>query len=149
MKIIATNKQANFEYFIISTYEAGIVLVGSEVKSIRLGHTNLKDSFITFSKDGEAFIKNMFIGKFEKSTIEPVEERRSRKLLLNRRELDKIYSKIKEKGFTCIPLKLYFKDNLIKLEIAVAKGKHTYDKKETLKGKDIERDTQRQLKNYR
>ena len=149
MKIIATNRKANFEYFIISTYEAGIVLVGSEVKSIRLGHTNLKDSFITFSKEGEAFIKNMFIAKFEKSTIEPVDERRSRKLLLNRRELDKIYSKIKEKGFTCIPLKIYFKDNLIKLEIAIAKGKHTYDKKETLAKKDIERDTQRQLKNYR
>lgn len=149
MKIIATNRKANFEYFIISTYEAGIVLVGSEVKSIREGHTNLKDSFITFSNSGEAFIKNMFIGKFEKSTIEPVDERRSRKLLLNRRELDKIYSKVKEKGFTCIPLKIYFKDNLIKLEIAIAKGKHLYDKKESLARKDIERDTQRQLKNYR
>jgi len=149
MKIIATNRKANFEYFIISTYEAGIVLVGSEVKSIRLGHTNLKDSFIAFSKDGEAFIKNMFIAKFEKSTIEPVEERRSRKLLLNKRELNKIHTKIKEKGFTCIPLKIYFKDNLIKLEIAIAKGKHLYDKKDALAKKDIERDTQRQLKNYR
>lgn len=148
MKTIATNRKANFEYFIISTFEAGIVLVGSEVKSIRAGHTNLADSFITFS-NGEAFIKNMFIAKFEKSTIEPVDERRSRKLLLNKREINKIHSKIKEKGFTCIPLKIYFKDSLIKLEIAIAKGKHTYDKKESLAKKDIERDTQRQLKNYR
>ncbi len=149
MKIITTNRQANHEYFIISTFEAGIVLVGSEVKSIRLGHTNLKDSFITLSREGEAHIKNMFIAKFEKSTIDTVDERRSRKLLLNRRELDKISSKIKEKGFTCIPLKLYFKDNLVKLEIAIAKGKHTYDKKATLAERDIARDTERQLKNYR
>ncbi len=148
MKTIATNRKANFEYFIISTFEAGIVLVGSEVKSIRAGHTNLADSFITFT-NGEAFIKNMFIAKFEKSTIDTVDERRSRKLLLNKREINKIYSKIKEKGFTCIPLKIYFKDSLIKLEIAIAKGKHTYDKKESLTQKDIERDTQRQLKNYR
>ena len=148
MKLIATNKKANFEYFIISTYEAGIVLTGSEVKSIRLGHTNLKDSFITFSKDAEAFIKNMHITAYKDASIDKPDEKRNRKLLLNRSEINKLISKTKEKGFTCIPLKVYLKDNLVKIEIALAKGKHLYDKKDTLAKKDIERDTQRQLKNY-
>ena len=149
MKIIANNRKANFEYFIVSTFEAGIVLKGSEVKSIRLGHTNLQDSFITFDKKSECFIKNMHITNYKDSTIDTLDEKRSRKLLLNRHEIKKIMSKVQEKGFTCIPLKVYLKDNLVKLEIAIAKGKHTYDKKDTLAKRDIERDTQRQLKNYR
>lgn len=149
MKVIATNRKANFEYYIISTYEAGIVLVGSEVKSIRLGHTNLKDSFITFSRDGEAFIKNMHISNYKDATIDKIDEKRSRKLLLNKQEIKKITSKVQEKGFTCIPLKIYLKDNYVKLEIALAKGKHLYDKKDTLAKKDIERDTARELKKYR
>ena len=148
MKVITNNRKANFEYFIISTYEAGIVLTGSEVKSIRNGHTNLKDSFITFSKDSEAFIKNMHISAYKDATIDKVDEKRNRKLLLNRNEINKLISRTKEKGFTCVPLKIYLKDNLVKIEIALAKGKHLYDKKETLAKKDIERDTQRQLKNY-
>lgn len=149
MKTIATNRKANFEYFIISTFEAGIVLKGSEVKSIRLGHTNLQDSFITFDKNSECFIKNMHITNYKDATIDKLDEKRSRKLLLNRQEIKKILSKVQEKGFTCIPLKVYLKDNLVKLEIAIAKGKHTYDKKATIAQRDIERDTQRQLKNYR
>ena len=149
MKLIATNRKANFEYFIISTFEAGIVLKGCEVKSIRLGHTNLQDSFITFDKRNECYIKNMHITNYKESTIDKIDEKRSRKLLLNRHEIKKIMSKVQEKGFTCIPLKVYLKDNLIKLEIAIAKGKHTYDKKATLAEKDIKRDTQRLLKNYR
>ena len=149
MKIIATNRKANFEYFIISTYEAGIVLKGSEVKSIRLGHTNLKDSFITFDKHGECYIKNMHITNYKDATIDKLDEKRSRKLLLNKSEIKKLISKVQEKGFTCVPLKVYLKDSLVKLEIALAKGKHTYDKKASLAKKDIERDTQRQLKNYR
>ena len=149
MKVIDTNRKAQFEYFIISTYEAGLVLVGCEAKSVRLGHTNLKDSFITFSKDGEAFIKNMHISNYKDATIDKVDEKRSRKLLLNKHEIKKIMTKVQEKGFTCVPLKIYLKDNLIKLEIAVAKGKHLYDKKDTLAKKDIERDTQRQIKNYK
>lgn len=148
MKLIATNKKAYYDYFIISTFEAGIVLLGAEVKSIRLGHTNLKDSFITFSQ-GEAYIKNMHITNYKDSCIEKLDEKRSRKLLLNRKELDKIISKTQEKGFTCVPLKIYLKDNLVKLEIAIAKGKHLYDKKKTLAEKDIMRDAQRQIKNYR
>lgn len=149
MKIIANNRKANFEYFIISTFEAGIVLKGSEVKSIRLGHTNLNDSFITFDKNSECYIKNMHITNYKDSTIDKLDEKRSRKLLLNKHEIKKIMSKVQEKSFTCIPLKIYLKDNHVKLEIALAKGKHTYDKKDTIAKRDIERDTQRQLKNYR
>lgn len=149
MKIIATNRKANFEYFINSTFEAGIVLKGCEVKSIRLGHINLKDTFITFDKNNECYIKNMHITNYKEATIDKIDEKRSRKLLLNKSEIKKIMSKVQEKGFTCIPLKVYLKDNLVKLEIAIAKGKHTYDKKDTLAKRDIERDTKRQLKNYR
>ena len=148
MKIIATNKKACFDYFIISTFEAGIVLGGSEVKSIRLGHTNLKDSFITFSHN-EAFIKNMHISNYKDATIDKLDEKRSRKLLLNSSEIAKLISKTQEKGFTCVPLKIYLKDNLIKIEIALAKGKHLYDKKKTLAEKDIKRETERELKKYR
>lgn len=148
MKLIATNKKAYFDYFIISTYEAGIVLLGSEVKSIRLGHTNLKDSFITFSK-GEAYIKNMHISNYKDATIDKIDEKRSRKLLLNRHEIDKLISKTQEKGFTCVPLKIYIKDSIVKLEIALAKGKHLYNKKHTLAEKDIQRETERELKKYR
>ena len=149
MKIIATNRKANFEYFIHSTFEAGIVLVGCEVKSIRLGHVNLKDTFITFDKNGECYIKNMHISTYKDASLDRVDEKRSRKLLLNKSEIKKIMSRVQEKGFTCIPLKVYLKDSLVKLEIAIAKGKHTYDKKDTLAKRDIERDTQRQLKNYK
>ena len=148
MKLIATNKKAYFDYFIISTYEAGIVLVGSEVKSIRLGHTNLKDSFITFSKN-EAYIKNMHISSYKDATIDKIDEKRSRKLLLNKQEINKLIAKTQEKGFTCVPLKIYLKDNLVKLEIALAKGKHLFDKKKSLAEKDIQRDTERELKKYR
>ena len=148
MKLIANNKKANFEYFIISTYEAGVVLAGSEVKSIRLGHCSLNDSFISFSK-GEAYIKNMHISTYKDASFDKLDEKRIRKQLLNRHELDKLISKVKEKSFTCIPLKVYLKDQFVKIEIALAKGKHLYDKKETLAKKDIERDTQRQLKYYR
>ena len=148
MKVIATNRKANFEYFIISTFEAGIVLVGSEVKSIRLGHTNLKDSFITFNKNNEAFIKNMHISPYENNSLEKIDEKRSRKLLLNKSEIKKILTKVKEKGFTCIPLKIYLKDNFVKVEIAIAKGKHLYDKKATLAEKDIAMETKRELKKY-
>ena len=148
MKLIATNKKAYHDYFIISTFEAGIMLVGQEVKSIRLGHTNLKDSFITF-KDGEAYIKNMHISHYKDATLETIDEKRSRKLLLNRSEINKLIIKTKEKGFTCVPLKVYLKDNLVKIEIALAKGKHLFDKKQVFAEKDIERDTQRLLKKYK
>ena len=96
-----------------------------------------------------AVIKNMHITNYKDSTIDKLDEKRSRKLLLNKSEIKKIMTKVKEKGFTCIPLKVYLKDSLVKLEIAIAKGKHTYDKKATLAEKDIKRDTERELKKYR
>ena len=148
MKILATNRKANFEYHILSTYETGIVLVGSEVKSIRQGNVNLKDSFIDFDKKGECFVKNMHISEYKEASLDKVDEKRSRKLLLNKKEINKLISKTQEKGLTCIPLKVYLKDNLIKLEIALAQGKHLYDKKKSLAERDIKRDTERQLKMY-
>jgi SsrA-binding protein len=148
MKILATNRKANFEYHILSTYETGIVLVGSEVKSIRQGNVNLKDSFIVFDKKGECFVKNMHISEYKEASLDKVDEKRSRKLLLNKKEINKLISKTQEKGLTCIPLKVYLKDNLIKLEIALAQGKHLYDKKKSLAERDIKRDTERQLKMY-
>ena len=149
MKVITNNRKANFEYFIHSTFEAGIVLKGCEVKSIRLGHVNLQDTFITFDKNGECYIKNMHITAYKDATIDKIDEKRSRKLLLNKSEIKKIMSRVQEKGFTCIPLKVYLKDSLVKVEIAIAKGKHTYDKKDSIAQRDIDRDTQRQLKNYK
>ena len=148
MKLIATNKKASFDYFLLETVEAGIVLVGSEVKSIRQGNVNLKDTFIVFDKNSECYLKNMYIKTYDKISFDVPDERRSRKLLLNRREINKLMSKVKEKGFTVVPTKLYFKDDKVKIEIALAKGKHTYDKKDTLQNKDIERDMQRQIKRY-
>ena len=148
MKLIASNKKASFDYFLLDTYEAGIVLVGSEVKSIRQGNVNLKDTFIVFDKNGECYLKNMYIKTYDKVSFDVPDERRSRKLLLNSQEIKKLMAKVKEKGFTIVPTKLYFKDSLVKVEIALAKGKHTFDKKDTLQAIDIERDMQRQMKKY-
>lgn len=149
MKIIATNKKAYHDYFVISTFEAGLVLVGSEVKSIRAGFVNLKDSFISISKNDEFFVKNMYIKNYDKICYDKVDEKRDRKLLLNKSEMNKIKSRVKEKGFTCVPLKIYFTNQqLVKLEIALVQGKHTYDKKAVLKEKDNAREVERELKNY-
>ncbi len=147
MKIIATNKKAYFDYFVLETLECGIVLEGCEVKSVRLGNVSLKDSFVSITSNNEVFVKNMHIKSYEKASF-PVEEKRNRKLLLNKHEINKLSAKVKEKGLTLVPLKIYLKDSLVKLEVGLVKGKHTYDKKQVLKEKDIERDTTRQLKNY-
>ena len=114
MKIITNNKKAFHEYFILSTYEAGIVLSGCEVKSIRLGHTNLTDSFITFDKHNECFIKNMHISTYKDATLDTPDEKRSRKLLLSKQEIKKLMAKVREKGFTCVPLKVYLKNTMLK-----------------------------------
>ena len=148
MKIVATNRKAYHDYFILDTYEAGIVLEGREVKSIRLGNVNLKDSYVSFSKSGEVFVKNMFIKTYDKTTVFVLNERRDRKLLLNKSEINKIFSKVKEKGITVVPTSIYFKGQHVKLEIALAKGKHTYDKKAVLKDKDSKRELERDLKKY-
>lgn len=148
MKVVATNRKAYHDYFILDTYETGIVLQGSEVKSVRLGNINLKDSYVSVSKNNEVFVKNMYIKTYDKTTVFILDERRDRKLLLNKSEINKIFSKAKEKGMTVVPLSVYFKGQNVKLEIALAKGKHTYDKKAVLKEKDSKRELERDLKKY-
>ena len=148
MRLICTNKKANFNYFIISTLQAGICLVGSEVKSIRNGDVNLNDAFI-FISNGEVFLKNAYIKQYKFANAFQVDERRSRKLLLNKSEINKLESKVKEKGFTLVPVKMYFEKSFVKVEIAVAKGKKLYDKRDTLKEKATNLEIQRSLKNIR
>lgn len=149
MKQIAYNRSASFEYFIEEKYEAGIVLEGAEVKSLRSGNCNLKDSFC-FIRDGQVTVKNMHIPVYDKSgAFNSKDSKRDRRLLLHKYEISKIVGKINAKGMTLVPISLYFKDNLIKMEVALCRGKQTVDKKRKIKARDIERDTERQLKDYR
>ena len=148
-KIICTNRAANHEYFILDRIEAGIVLEGSEVKSLRQGNVNLKDSFCVVY-GGELFIKNMHIALYDKSgAFNTRDSRRDRKLLVHKTELIKLNSKVSQKGLTLVPLKLYFKQSLIKMELGLCQGKHTYDKKHSIMEKDIKREKEREIKNYR
>lgn len=144
-KLIQQNKKAFFDYFIEETYEAGIALVGSEVKSVKMGKINLKDSYCSLDK-GEVFLKNCFITSYEKGSYFNKDEKRPRKLLLHRYEINKLTGKIKEKGYTLIPTKIYFSGSLVKIQIALAKGKHTYDKRATIKEKELKRTVERQIK---
>ena len=148
MKVIATNKQAYHNYFIESTYEAGIVLLGAEVKSVRQGSCNLKDTFILIDKNNEMYVKNMYIKPYEKATAFKPNERADRKLLMHKKEIVKLKDKIQVKGFTLVPLKIYFEKDKVKLQIGLCKGKHNYDKKEALKQRDIKLDVERTLKDY-
>ena len=138
------NRKAKYDYEIHDTYEVGIVLTGNEIKSVRKGSVNLKDSYVII-KNSEAYILNMHITNYDKSYINE-DETRTRKLLLHKDEIIKINDKISIKGFTLVPLKLYFKNGKAKLEIGVAKGKHTYDKKESIKERDIKRDLEKKYK---
>lgn len=148
MKIISKNRTAGFEYFIEDKYEAGIVLEGNEVKSLRAGNVNLNDSFCLV-KNGQATLENAHIALYEKtSAFSTRNTRRSRKLLLHKNEIAKIAGKIREKGYTLVPLALYFKDSLVKVEVALCKGKHTYDKKQALAERDRKRETERAIKEY-
>ncbi len=148
MKVICENREARHEYFIIDTYEAGISLDGGEVKSIRLGNVNLTDSYCAIS-NGSMFIKNMHISVYDKSGAYNVREaKRDRRLLLHKSQIRKLLQKSSEKGYTIVPLKLYFKDALIKVEVGLCKGKHTFDKKQTLMDKDIKRAMEREIKKY-
>ena len=137
MEII--NRKAKFEYEILDKFEAGIVLTGTEIKSIRNGNANIKDSYAII-KNGEVFLLNMFISEYKEGNIFNHEETRTRKLLLHKNEIRKINDKIKIKGLTIVPLKVYFVRGKAKVEIAIARGKHTYDKKETIKQRDIDRE---------
>lgn len=147
MKIIAINKTASFEYFIEEKYEAGIVLEGNEIKSIRGGNVNMNDSFCSL-RGNRAVVKNMHVALYDKSdTFSTKNTRRDRVLLLHKGELSKITGKINRQGYTLVPLKMYFKDSLVKMEIALCKGKHTFDKKKAIAERDVKRQTDRDVKN--
>lgn len=147
-KIIQQNKKAYFDYFIEDKYEAGISLKGSEVKSVKEGKISIKDSYCGID-DGEIYLKNCFITPYEKGNFFNPDEKRARKLLLHRYEIDKIIGKIREKGFTLVPTKVYFKGNKVKVEIALAKGKHTYDKRASIKERELIKKAERQIKELR
>ena len=146
MEII--NKRAKFDYFIEEEYEAGIVLTGTEIKSVRNGHCNIKDCY-GIVKNNEIFLLNMFIGQYKEGNIFNHSETRSRKLLLHKKEIKKIADSIELKGLTIVPLKLYFKDNKLKVLLGVCRGKKTFDKRETMKQRDIKREVQSNLKKYK
>ena len=147
IKIIAENRKARFNYFIEDTYEAGMVLTGTEVKSMRQGRANLKDAYARI-KNGEVYVYQIHISPYPFAYYNNHEPLRVRKLLLHKREIKKLYAKVNEKGHTLVPLKLYFKDGKIKLELAVAKGKRKYDKRDTIKRRDEKRDLDRARKSY-
>ena len=141
------NKKAFFDYFIEDKYEAGIVLTGTEIKSIRKGSANLKDSYARI-KNGEVFLTNMFISTYEEGNRFNHDERRERKLLLNKKEIYKIRDKIEKEGYSLIPVRLFLKNGRAKLEIGIAKGKKNYDKRQSLKEKDIKREMQKTMNKY-
>lgn len=143
--VYAKNKKAGFDYFLETKYEAGIELVGTEVKSIKLGKVSIKESFVRIIK-GEVYIMNMHISSYEFGNINNTSETRVRKLLLNKKEITKLTEKIKEKGYTIVPVSIYSKNRLIKLEIALAKGKKNYDKRDVLKKKTIQREIDKSYK---
>lgn len=145
IKLIANNKKAFFDYFIDDTYEAGIALVGTEVKSLRMGKCSLKESFIRI-EHGEVFVYNMHISPYEKGNIFNKDPLRVRKLLLHRYEINKLMGKVAEKGYTLVPLKVYLKDSLVKVEIGLARGKKLYDKRESIAKKDQQREAEREFR---
>ena len=145
IRLIANNKKAYHDYFIEDTYEAGIELFGSEVKSMRMGKCSIKESFVQIDK-GEVFVYGMHVSPYEKGNIFNKDPLRTRKLLLHQYEIRKIAGKIAEKGYTLVPLKVYFKGSLVKVEIGIAKGKKLYDKRETIAKKDQRREAEREFK---
>ena len=147
-KIIAKNRKASHDYFLEERVEAGIELVGTEIKSIRKGSVQLRDAYVEFV-DGEAYIKEMTIAPYEFGNRFNHEDRRDRRLLLHKQEIRKLSQKVKEKGYTIVPTMIYLKNGKAKLEIALAKGKALYDKRQSLKQKDAQRDIDREMKNLK
>jgi SsrA-binding protein len=149
-KLIAKNPTAKHNYTIIDTLESGIVLTGTEIKSIRAGKVNLKDSYASINKNGEVYIYSMHISPYEHGNIFNKDPLRARKLLLNRREINKIIGLINQKGYTLVPVSLYFKGSLVKLELGIGKGKKLYDKRQDIAKKDAEMKIRRAMKeNYK
>lgn len=147
MKLIAENRKARHDYFVEDTYEAGIVLVGCEVKSIRQGQVNLRDSFAII-KNGEVFAVGMHIAPYQMGSYFNHDPRRNRKLLLNKAEIRKLKANVEQKGYTLVPLKIYFKDALVKVELGLCKGKETHDKRESIKRREEDRKIDRIKKEY-
>ena len=141
-KIVTENRKARYNYFIEDTYEAGMVLLGTEVKSLRLGRANLKDSYAKIKK-GEVYVYQMHIGLYPFASFDNHDPLRPRKLLLHTKEIKKLYGKVNEMGFSLIPLKVYFKNGKAKMTIALARGKRKYDKRETIRKRDEKRDMDR------
>jgi SsrA-binding protein len=148
IKVVAQNKKARHDYFIEQTLEAGIVLSGTEVKSIRQGKVNLKDSYAAI-EDGEVILSGMHISPYEQGNIFNKEPMRSRKLLLHRYEINKLIGFTQQKGLTLVPMQVYFKHGMVKLELGVAKGKKLFDKREDIAERDAKRDIERKLKETR
>lgn len=147
IKIIATNKKAYHDYFISDVFEAGLVLTGTEVKSIRAGKVNLKEAFCRI-KDGEVFINNMNVAEYTHGNRENHDPTRMRKLLLHHTEIDKLIRLTEQKGLALIPTKIYFKNNYVKLEIGLGRGKKLHDKRETLKSKEADREMAKAVKQH-
>ena len=147
MKQICTNKKAFHDYNVVESVECGINLIGCEVKSLRNGEVNLADSYCRIV-DGSLVLINCHIKNYDKGSYSNVASRRDRRLLAHKREIMRMLGKVKEKGYSIVPLKMYFKDSLVKVEVGLVKGKRDYDKKEALLKKDAERDLQRTMKEY-
>ena len=145
IKIVCENRKARHDYFIHETFETGLELKGTEVKSLRAGKANLKDSY-AFIKNGEVFVEHMHISPYEQGNIFNHDPLRVRRLLMHKSEIVKLFSQTREKGFTLVPLKIYFKHGRAKLELALASGKHNYDKRADLQAKAAKRDIERALK---
>lgn len=145
--VLAQNKKARHDYTIVDTVEAGIVLTGTEIKSVRASRIQLKDGYAQI-KDGQAWLVNVHIAPFEQGNIWNQDPERTRKLLLKKREINRLVNELKGTGMTLIPLKVYIKRGFAKVLIGLAKGKHDYDKRETIKRRDQERDVKRQMKNF-
>ena len=145
IKIIANNKKAYHEYFVDEVLEAGIVLQGTEVKSVRMGQVSIKESYCRI-RNGELFVDNMNISPYEQGNRENHDPLRQRKLLMHRLEIDKLIKKVDEKGLTLVPTKIYFKGGKVKLEIGVCRGKKLYDKRESLKSKQANREASREIR---
>ena len=144
-KLIANNKKAFHDYFIDETYEAGVALHGTEVKSMRMGKCSIKESFIRI-ENGEVFVYGMHVSPYEKGNIFNKDPLRVKKLLMHKYEINKLAGKIAEKGYTLVPLQVYFKDGKVKVEVGLARGKKLYDKREDIAKKDVRRETEREFK---
>lgn len=144
-KLVANNKKAYHDYFIEETYETGVALHGTEVKSIRMGKCSIKESFVRI-EHGEVFVYGMHVSPYEKGNLFNKDPLRVKKLLMHRQEINRLEGKIKEKGYTLVPLQVYFKDGKVKVEIGLARGKKLYDKRESIARNDARRETEREFK---